>query len=82
MKAESIGAFDAKTHLSQLLERVSKGESFEITRRGRPIARLVPCQPHVDAAGLKRWAGRVRNERGCYGVTAADIESWKDEGRP
>ncbi len=81
MKTELIGAFDAKTHLSQLLERVSKGESFEITRRGRPIARLVRCEPSVDAEGLKRWVGRVREERGRYGITIADIESWKEEGR-
>ena len=39
---ESIGAFDAKTRLSELLERVARGEMFVITRHGHPIARLVP----------------------------------------
>jgi prevent-host-death family protein len=39
---ESIGAFDAKTHLSKLLERVEKGESFVITKHGRPVAELRP----------------------------------------
>jgi prevent-host-death family protein len=39
---ESIGAFDAKTRLSELLERVRKGESFVITRHGHPVARLIP----------------------------------------
>jgi prevent-host-death family protein len=38
-----IGAFDAKTRLSELLERVGKGESFLITRHGHPVARLVPA---------------------------------------
>lgn len=39
---EDIGAYEAKTHLPALLERVTRGESFTITRHGRPIARLVP----------------------------------------
>lgn len=43
-----IGAFEAKTHLADLLRRVEKGQSFEICRRGRPIARLVP--PSTDEA--------------------------------
>ncbi len=39
---ESIGAYEAKTHLAQLLDRVARGEEIRITRNGRPIARLVP----------------------------------------
>jgi len=39
---KTVGAFSAKTHLNQLLERVSKGESIRITRRGVPVAKLVP----------------------------------------
>ncbi|MDF5727396.1 MAG: type II toxin-antitoxin system prevent-host-death family antitoxin [Rhizonema sp. PD38] len=41
---ESIGSYEAKTHLPALLERVSKGEEFVITRHGVPIARLVPIE--------------------------------------
>ena len=37
-----IGAFEAKTHLPQLLRRVEAGERFVITRHGRPLAELVP----------------------------------------
>jgi prevent-host-death family protein len=39
---ESVGAFEAKTHLAQLLERVAHGEEFTITKHGKPVARLVP----------------------------------------
>jgi prevent-host-death family protein len=35
---DTIGAFEAKTHLSSLLERVAQGESFTITRHGKPVA--------------------------------------------
>jgi prevent-host-death family protein len=37
-----IGAYEAKTHLSALLEEVSKGERITITKHGRPIAVLQP----------------------------------------
>jgi prevent-host-death family protein len=37
-----IGAFEAKTHLSQLLEKVQKGNEIIITKRGKPVARLIP----------------------------------------
>ena len=39
---QSIGAYEAKTHLPRLLDRVVQGESLTITRHGRPVARLVP----------------------------------------
>ena len=39
---EMIGAYEAKTHLPHLLDRVARGESLTITRHGRPVARLVP----------------------------------------
>ena len=44
---ESIGSFEAKTHLPQLLERVAQGEEFTITKHGKPVrARCVPARPH------------------------------------
>jgi prevent-host-death family protein len=41
---EVIGAFDAKTHLSALLDRVARGERITITRHGVPAAMLVPVR--------------------------------------
>lgn len=42
MEVTEIGAFEAKTRLSELLEEVSKGRTYRITRRGKPIAELRP----------------------------------------
>ncbi len=39
---ETVGAFDAKNHFGELLDRVERGESVTITRQGKPIAQLVP----------------------------------------
>jgi len=38
----AINLADAKAHLSELVDRVEGGESIEITRRGKPVARLTP----------------------------------------
>ena len=37
-----MGAYEAKTHLPQLLEEVAAGQTITITKHGRPVARLVP----------------------------------------
>ena len=39
----TIGSYEAKTHLPALLEKVAKGEKILITRRGKPLAMLVPA---------------------------------------
>ncbi len=39
---EKVGSYEAKTYLPKLLERVSKGEQFTITKHGVPVAKLVP----------------------------------------
>ena len=42
---DTVGTFEAKTHLTCLLDRVAAGEQITITRHGTPIARLVPVRP-------------------------------------
>ena len=42
---DTVGTFEAKTHLTRLLDRVAAGEQITITRHGTPIARLVPVRP-------------------------------------
>jgi prevent-host-death family protein len=39
-----VGAYEAKTHLPALLERVAGGEEVTITKHGKPIARIVPVE--------------------------------------
>ncbi len=48
----TVGAFDAKTHLSALLDRVEAGESITITRHGTPVARLVGAKSQVADPNL------------------------------
>ena len=46
---ETVGAYDAKTHLPKLLERVMKGERITITKHGVPVAVLQPPAPGITA---------------------------------
>ncbi len=52
---------EAKTKLSQLVERAQAGEDVVITRRGTPVARLVPVEQSVTTfASLRgKWRGQV-----------------------
>ncbi len=53
--AASIGAAEAKTHFSRMLDRVEhRGETITITRHGEPIADLVPRRP-ADVPSFKEW---------------------------
>ena len=45
---QTIGSYEAKTRLSELLRQVAQGEQFTITRRGVPIARIVGVEDTVD----------------------------------
>lgn len=55
----TVGAYDAKTHFSELLEKVESGEEVTITRHGTPVARLVPVKKKHTVeerrAAIARW---------------------------
>jgi prevent-host-death family protein len=81
----SLGAYDAKSRLSELLDRVEKGEEIIITRHGKPIARLVPEGGRNVAeafAALERITAR-RKKMAARGlrITQDDIRAMRDEGR-
>jgi prevent-host-death family protein len=50
---------EAKAHLSELLERVAKGEEIIIGKAGKPVARLVPYLPSQEPRKWGQWAGKV-----------------------
>lgn len=59
---ESVGAYEAKTHLPQLLDRVASGEEIQITRNGRPVARLVP-EPAEETTDIRSVIAQIREFR-------------------
>ena len=66
---DRIGAYEAKTHLPRLLERVRRGESLTITRHGRPVARLVPVEDDDRERALKA-ARQILERRERLGRTS------------
>jgi prevent-host-death family protein len=57
-----IGAYEAKTRLPALLERVARGEQITITKHGRPIARLVPVE-HIGPDRRREAIERLKRFR-------------------
>ncbi|MCL4509858.1 MAG: type II toxin-antitoxin system prevent-host-death family antitoxin [Bacteroidetes bacterium] len=47
-KSKLIGSFNAKTHLSKLIDDVQKGEEYIITKRGKLVAKLIPYRNPDD----------------------------------
>lgn len=58
---EIVGAYEAKTHLPRLLDRVARGESLIITRHGRPVAQLTPVATERELA--QQAAARIMERR-------------------
>jgi prevent-host-death family protein len=79
---KTIGAYEAKTHLSRLLDEVAEGETITITKHGKPVARLVPpdqqSRPSADEAiaALREFRKRTRATLGDI-----TIRELIDEGR-
>ena len=69
-----IGAYEAKTHLPKLLERVEKGERFVITRHGRPVAELVPVSQR-DAERVRRALKGLRDMRKTLAKRGVKLKS-------
>jgi prevent-host-death family protein len=77
---ETVGSFEAKTHLAQLLERVVQGESFTITRHGKPVARLVPVEAKIKP-DIKRAIEEILEFRQAHPLPKEDLKEWINEGR-
>lgn len=76
----TVGVFEAKTHLSTLLDRVARGEEVTITKHGKAAARLVPACA-ADCEQVDEVIAKLKALR--RGATLGGL-SWKelrDEGR-
>ena len=69
--SESVNVYEAKTHLSQLLDRAAAGEEIVIARAGRPVARLVALAESSARRVSGAWRGKV--------TIAADFDELPDE---
>ena len=77
----SIGAFEAKTHLSDLLDRVARGEKITITRHGVPAALLVPVTEAAPKMTHKEIVEGMRALRKRVKPGKMSVREMVNEGR-
>ena len=77
---ETVGAYEAKTHLPKLLERVIKGERITITKHGVPVAILQPPLPQRKTEPRKIIA-ELRKFREKHTLKGLSIRDMIEEGR-
>jgi len=80
---QTIGAFEAKTHFSRIIDEAERGADFVITKRGKPVAKIIPFDKDMKMTfkeaveQLKEFRKLYRGEPGSFNIREA-IE----EGRP
>ncbi len=77
----TVAAFAAKTHLSQLLDRVEAGEEITITRRGTPVAKLVPAKRARTQREIQALVGEIKRTRKGRDLGGVTIKQLITEGR-
>ena len=79
---QTVGAYEAKTNLSALLEKASEGEVITITRRGKPVAQI--SRPDgVNSANVSEVIAAIRANRKNFAKAfeTENIKSLIEEGR-
>lgn len=82
MHTSTMGAFEAKTHFSQMLEAVENGEQVIITKHGQPVAKVVPFLVKEDRTLMSEVIAQIEAFSQLH--TLGDDLDWKtlrDEGR-
>lgn len=79
----NIGAFEAKTHFSEIISDVENGSDYIITKRGKPVAKIIPFRQEPQLTfreavkQLQEMRKRYKGKPGSFNVREAI-----DEGRP
>ena len=76
----TVGAFEAKTHLSSLLDKVAEGEEVVITKHGKAVARLVGAVT-IDGARAREAFDQLKTLRKSTTLGGISWKELRDEGR-
>jgi prevent-host-death family protein len=80
MILNTVGIYDAKNKLSELLDRVEAGEIIAVTRRGKKVALLTPVDQQRPSA--RQAIARLRELRAGCRLRGLKVRDLRDEGRP
>lgn len=78
---QTVGVFEAKNRLAALLDEVERGGEVVITRRGKPIARVIPAVPGFDRDKARRAAAGLRAMSKGQTLGGLSIRDLVSEGR-
>lgn len=76
---KTVGAFEAKTHFSALLEEIEQGREITITKHGRPVAKLVPAGEGRAMGTAQAIAGLLKLRKRLK--LKGDWREFRDAGR-
>ncbi|HYU20475.1 MAG TPA: type II toxin-antitoxin system prevent-host-death family antitoxin [Chloroflexota bacterium] len=76
----TVGAYEAKTHLAQLLEQVGRGETITITKHGIPVAVLAP-PPRAERPDVAALIDSWREYRRGITLGGLSLRELIEEGR-
>ena len=79
--SNTVGAYEAKTHLSELLEKVEAGEEITITKHGAPVAKLVPVKKEVSAEQRVAAIERIQQLAAGLSLGGLKVKDLIKEGR-
>jgi prevent-host-death family protein len=79
--SNTVGAYEAKTHLSELLEKVEAGEEIVITKHGTPVAKLVPVKKEASAEQRAAAIRRIQQLSTGLSLAGLKIKDLIAEGR-
>lgn len=78
---ETVGLFEAKTHLSELIARAERGEEVIITRHNKPVAKLVPMPASQPDLASRSAAVQALLQGAAGRHLGDDWKALRDEGR-
>jgi len=76
-----VGAYEAKTHLSELLEKVEAGEEITITKHGAPVAKLVPVKKSASPEERRAAIARIQKLATGLSLGGLKVKDLITEGR-
>jgi prevent-host-death family protein len=77
----TVGAYEAKTHFSEILEKVEAGEEITITRHGTPVARMVPVKKRFSESERRTAIEQIKQLSQGLSLRGLKIRELIEEGR-
>jgi prevent-host-death family protein len=79
-----VGCFEAKTNFNKIINNIVNGEEIVVTKRGKPVAKIIPIDKSIDTERVKNTFLRLNNlakEMNLGKFYWEELKSYRDEGK-